>query len=83
MTITPTLKRDYLVKLAGVPIPKKFSSPEEIDRPVMVKATKAIGKRHFERRFPVVRSPEEYEAKCEELVKKEIGTLYPVIYHVG
>lgn len=62
--------QDYLVKLAGVPIPKKFSSPEEIDRPVMVKATKAIGKRHFERRFPVVRSPEEYEAKCEELVKK-------------
>ena len=62
--------QDYLVKLAGIPTPKKFSSPEKIDRPVMVKATRAIGERHFMRQFPIVNSQEEYEAKCIELVEK-------------
>ncbi len=53
--------QDYLVKAAGIPTPKKFNSPDEIDRLVIVKATKAIGDRDFERQFPRVRSPEEYE----------------------
>jgi len=62
--------QDYLVKLAGILTPKKFSSPEEIDRPVIVKATKAIGERHFTREFPIVSSQKEYEEKCKEVVSR-------------
>jgi len=62
--------QDYIVKAANIPTPKKFSSPEEIDRNVIVKATKAIGERHFTREFPIVKSSEEYENKCREVVKK-------------
>jgi 5-formaminoimidazole-4-carboxamide-1-(beta)-D-ribofuranosyl 5'-monophosphate synthetase len=62
--------QDYLVKLANIPTPKKFLNPEEIDRPVIVKATKAIGERHFSREFPIVSSLKEYEAKCKEVVNK-------------
>lgn len=63
--------QDKLVELAGIPTPKKFSSPEEIDRPVLVKATKAVGDRHFERRFPKIKSLKEYEKACARL--KETG----------
>lgn len=62
--------QDYIVKLSGIPTPKKFSSPSEIDGKVIVKATSAIGERDFERRFPVVSSAEEYEKKCQELIQK-------------
>jgi 5-formaminoimidazole-4-carboxamide-1-(beta)-D-ribofuranosyl 5'-monophosphate synthetase len=62
--------QDHLVKLAKILTPKKFSSPEEIDRPAIIKATKAIGERHFSREFPIVSSLKEYEAKCKELVSK-------------
>jgi 5-formaminoimidazole-4-carboxamide-1-(beta)-D-ribofuranosyl 5'-monophosphate synthetase len=62
--------QDYLVKLAGISMPKKFSSPNQIDRPVIIKATKAIGERHFTREFPIVKSEEEYEERCRELVEK-------------
>ena len=39
------------------------NSPEEIDMSIMVKATKAIGERHFQKQFPIVNSLEQYEAK--------------------
>ena len=58
--------QDYLVKEANIPTPKKFSSPEKIDRPVIIKATKALGERHFMRQFPIVKSREEYFEKLEE-----------------
>ncbi len=72
--------QDNLVKEAGLPTPMKFSSPSQIDRKVMIKSTIAIGERDFQRAggklsgksvpFPVVSSPEEYEAKCQELMKR-------------
>jgi 5-formaminoimidazole-4-carboxamide-1-(beta)-D-ribofuranosyl 5'-monophosphate synthetase len=62
--------QDYLVKLANILTPKKFASSNEIDRPVIIKATKAIGERHFTREFPIVKSAKEYELKCEEIVKR-------------
>jgi len=62
--------QDYIVKLANISTPKKFTRPEEIDSPVIVKATKATGERHFTREFPIVSSLKEYEAKCKELVNK-------------
>lgn len=62
--------QDYLVKEAGIPTPKKFSKPEEIDRKVIIKATAAIGERDFERRFPIVSTPEEYREKCKELMQR-------------
>jgi len=62
--------QDYLLKLANIPTPKKFSSPEEIDRPAIVKATKAIGDRPFQREFLIVNSPEEYGMRCKEFVEQ-------------
>jgi 5-formaminoimidazole-4-carboxamide-1-(beta)-D-ribofuranosyl 5'-monophosphate synthetase len=62
--------QDHLVKLANILTPKKFTSPDEIDRQVIIKATKAIGERQFTREFPIVSSLKEYEAKCKELVSK-------------
>jgi len=62
--------QDYLAKIAKIQTPKKFSKPEEIDRPVIIKATKAIGDRHFSREFPIVSSKEEFEAKCREIINR-------------
>ena len=62
--------QDYLVKLAGISTPKKFTNPDEIDRPVIIKATKAIGEKHFSREFPVVKSEKEYETKCKEIIER-------------
>jgi 5-formaminoimidazole-4-carboxamide-1-(beta)-D-ribofuranosyl 5'-monophosphate synthetase len=62
--------QDMLVSNAGIPTPKKFQRPEDIDRPVIVKATKAIGERHFAREFPIVKSYQEYETKCTEIVSR-------------
>ena len=62
--------QDYLVKLASISMPKKFSSSNQIDRPVIIKATKAIGERHFIREFPIVKSEKDYEEKCRELVER-------------
>jgi 5-formaminoimidazole-4-carboxamide-1-(beta)-D-ribofuranosyl 5'-monophosphate synthetase len=47
-----------LLKRAGIRYPKQFTSPEEIDRLVMVKAPHA--KITFERAFFLVSSPDEY-----------------------
>ncbi len=65
--------QDYLVAEAGIPHSKKFKKIEDADIEVLVKATKGIGKRHFERRFqrinPLDGDPKEiYEQKCVEYV---------------
>jgi len=62
--------QDYLVKSAGILTPKKFTNPKEINVPVIIKATKAIGERHFTREFPIVSSFKEYEAKCKEVTER-------------
>lgn len=48
----------HLLNDAGIRIPKLFTSPDQIDRPVIVKAAEA--QRGYERGFFVVTSPEDY-----------------------
>ncbi len=48
----------HLLRDAGIRTPKMFPSPDDIDRPVIVKASEA--QRGYERGFFVVNSPEEY-----------------------
>jgi len=62
--------QDYLIKIANIPTPKKFDTANKIDRPVIVKATKATGERPFEREFPIVNSYEQYEKICMNLIKR-------------
>jgi len=57
----------YLLKKAGVRIPKEFSSPEEIDRLVVVKVQQA--KNPLERAFFYAVSPEDYYKQADELLK--------------
>ncbi len=57
----------YLLEKAGVRIPKKFDSPEEIDRLVIVKVQQA--KNPLERAFFYAKSPEDYYAQAEKLIK--------------
>ncbi len=62
----------YLLEKAGIPYPKIFKDPSEIDRLVLVKAPEAA--RGFERAFFIASSPEDYERKAEELLRKGIVT---------
>ena len=62
--------QDYLIELAGIQAPKRFKSPEEIDRTVIVKATAAVGERDFMREFPKVKNPNQYEIACAKQVKR-------------
>ncbi len=57
----------YLMKKAGVRSPRKFASPEDIDRLAIVKVSEA--KRSYERAFFLARSPEEYLHRSEEFIK--------------
>ncbi len=57
----------YLLKRAGIRIPKEFKSPEEIDRLVVVKVQQA--KNPLERAFFYVDSPEDFYRQAEELIK--------------
>jgi len=57
----------YLLKKAGIRIPKEFKSPEEIDRLVVVKVQQA--KNPLERAFFYANSPEDYYRQAEELIK--------------
>ena len=61
-----------LMEAAGVPYPLQFTSPDAIDRLVMVKAPHATIS--FERAFFLVRTPAEYEAKAEALIEAGIVT---------
>jgi 5-formaminoimidazole-4-carboxamide-1-(beta)-D-ribofuranosyl 5'-monophosphate synthetase len=56
----------HLMDKAGVRSPKKFSSPDKIDRLSIVKVSEA--KRSYERAFFLVRSPEEYRIRSKEMV---------------
>ena len=57
----------YLLEKAGIRFPKKFESPEEIDRLVVVKVQQA--KNPLERAFFYASSPEDYYKQAEELIK--------------
>lgn len=56
----------YLLEQAGIRIPKIYSSPEEIDRMVLVKVNEI--KRSYERAFFVASSPSDYHKKAKELI---------------
>ena len=57
----------YLLKKAGLRYPIEFSSPDEIDRLVVVKVQQA--KNPLERAFFYASSPEDYYKQAEELLK--------------
>jgi 5-formaminoimidazole-4-carboxamide-1-(beta)-D-ribofuranosyl 5'-monophosphate synthetase len=60
----------YLLKKAGIATPKIFDSHEEIDRLVIVKVPEK--ERRIERAFFYASSPEEFEQKAEERIKRGI-----------
>jgi 5-formaminoimidazole-4-carboxamide-1-(beta)-D-ribofuranosyl 5'-monophosphate synthetase len=60
----------YLLKKAGINIPKIFSSHEEIDRLVIVKVPEK--ERKIERAFFYASSSEEFEKKAEERIRKRM-----------
>lgn len=60
----------YLLEKAGIPTPKIFKSPDEIDRLVIVKVPEK--ERTIERAFFYASSPEEFRRKAEERIKKGI-----------
>lgn len=60
----------WLLEKAGIKIPKKFNSPEEIDRLAIVKVQQK--KKPLERAFFYASSPEEYYKKAESLIKKGV-----------
>ena len=64
--------QQYLLKKAGVRVPKTFSSPDKIDRMVIVKASEA--KRKYERAFFIVNSPYEYDRKSKEMLSSGLIT---------
>lgn len=57
-----------LLREAGIRTPKIFSRPQDIDRPVIVKASEK--KRGYERAFFIVSSKNEYEEKGSESEKE-------------
>lgn len=61
----------FLLKKAGIPTPKVFSDPRDIDRLVIVKASEA--ERNYERAFFFVNNYEEYKKKSVELIQE--GTI--------
>lgn len=61
-----------LLREAGIPIPQIFTSPEKIDRLVLVKVLEK--ERSFERAFFVASTPQEYYQKSEELIKNGVIT---------
>ncbi len=60
----------YLLKKAGIKVPKIFSSHEEIDRLVIVKVPEK--ERRIERAFFYASSAEEFEKKAEKRIRKSI-----------
>ncbi len=62
----------YLMERAGIPHPRIFRNPSEIDCLVLVKAPEAA--RGFERAFFLASSPREFEEKAEELIRKGVLT---------
>ncbi|MCX6769460.1 MAG: DUF1297 domain-containing protein, partial [Candidatus Micrarchaeota archaeon] len=64
--------QQWLLKKAGVRVPKTYDSPDKIDRLVIVKASEA--KRKYERAFFIVNSAYEYERKSKEMLKAGLIT---------
>ncbi|MDR0373737.1 MAG: formate--phosphoribosylaminoimidazolecarboxamide ligase family protein [Nitrososphaerota archaeon] len=62
----------WLLKEAGIQIPKAFKSPKEIDRPTIIKVPEK--NRIIERAFFYASSPEEYEREAEKRIKAGIIT---------
>ena len=62
--------RSYLLERAGIPHPKIYSTPEEIDGPAFVKIQEA--KRKLERAFFIVTSYEDYKKKSQDRIDKGI-----------
>ncbi len=62
----------WLLKEAGILVPKAFKSPKDIDRLAIVKVPEK--ERTIERAFFHASTPEEYEKKAEERIKKGIIT---------
>jgi 5-formaminoimidazole-4-carboxamide-1-(beta)-D-ribofuranosyl 5'-monophosphate synthetase len=60
----------WLLQKAGILTPKTFKSPQEIDRLVIVKVSEK--ERAIERAFFYASSPEEYQKKASERLKKGI-----------
>jgi 5-formaminoimidazole-4-carboxamide-1-(beta)-D-ribofuranosyl 5'-monophosphate synthetase len=60
--------QDFLAKKSNLPVPETFSTPEAIDRPVLIKASQFSEKRDFARDFIIVKSPEEYYEKLRMVV---------------
>ncbi len=60
----------YLIRRSGLNLPKIFASPEEIDRLTIVKVPEKT--RRIERAFFYASSPQEYEKRSEERIKKGI-----------
>ncbi len=60
----------YLLEKAGLRYPKEFSSPEEIDRLVVVKVQQA--KNPLERAFFYANSPEDYYRQSERLLREGV-----------
>lgn len=58
----------HLLKDAGIRTPKIFKKPEDIDRPVLVKAAEA--KRGYERAFFVAHNKESWESEGNRLEKE-------------
>ena len=62
--------QQYLLGKAGIKVPRTFGSPGEIDRLVIVKV--AERERAIERAFFYASSPEEFERKAEDRVRRGI-----------
>ena len=62
----------YLLKQAGIRLPKFFSKPEKIDRLVIVKANEA--QRSYERAFFFAASLEDYHKKSQEIIMSDSTT---------
>ena len=64
--------QQYLLQKSGIFTPKIFQSPNEIDRLVIIKVPEK--NRDIERAFFYVTSPEEFEKKSKDRIKKGIIT---------
>lgn len=62
----------FLLKKAGIRIPKIFKSPEEIDRLVLVKVSEEM--RGYERAFFYAISPKDFQKKAAEMKKAGLIT---------
>ena len=59
----------FLLEEAGIKTPKRFSKPEEINMPVIVKAQET--ERSYERAFFIATNYEDYKKKAKKLLEKK------------